>query len=65
VNKKKDITSEQHPPTIEQILRDPAGSSWLKNALRSALSRDPVDVANDADVLAQLLSSRCRELLRE
>lgn len=30
---------------IEQVLADPAASDWLKAALRSALSRDPVDVA--------------------
>ena len=50
-------------PTIEKILADPAASFWLKNALRSALRRDPVDAANDADVLARLLESRCRSIL--
>jgi hypothetical protein len=30
-------------------------SDWLKNALRSALNRDPVDVANDLELLSQLL----------
>jgi hypothetical protein len=34
--------------TIEAILRDPAASFWLKAALLSGLSRDPVDAANDA-----------------
>ncbi|MGH9565754.1 MAG: hypothetical protein ACRD4I_07215 [Candidatus Angelobacter sp.] len=50
-------------PTIEQIMADPAGSSWIKRALGGALSRDPVDAANDADVLAQLLDRRCRQFL--
>jgi hypothetical protein len=50
-------------PEIEQILRDPAASFWLKNALRSALTRDPVDAANDAEVLAELLDRRCRLIL--
>jgi hypothetical protein len=49
---------------IEQVLADPAASFWLKEALRSALSRDPVDAANDAEVLAQLLDRRCQEVLR-
>jgi hypothetical protein len=40
---------------IEQVLADPAASFWLKGALSSALDRDPVDAANDAEVLAQLL----------
>lgn len=52
-------------PTIEKILADPAASFWLKRAVRSALSRDPVDAANDADVLARLLESRCRSLLED
>jgi len=46
-------------PTIDEILADPAASVWLKAALRSALSRDPVDAANDADVLARLLNAHC------
>lgn len=50
-------------PTIEGVLADPAASFWLKNALRSALRRDPVDAANDAEVLAKLLDERCRKLL--
>jgi hypothetical protein len=47
-------------PPIEQILGDRAASLWIKAALRSALSRDPVDAANDAAVLARLLERRCR-----
>jgi len=39
-------------PAIERVLEDPAASYWLKAALRSALSRDPVDAANDSAVLA-------------
>ena len=50
-------------PTIEEVLRDPAASFWLKNALRSALARDPVDAANDAEILARLLDRRCRSIL--
>jgi hypothetical protein len=56
---------EHELPTIEEVLRDPSASSWLKAALRSALERDPVDAANDAEVLARLLDRRCRSMLRE
>jgi len=56
-------TGEPGPPSVQEILADPAVSSWLKNALREALSRDPVDAANDAEVLAKLLDRRCREIL--
>ena len=50
-------------PTIDEILDDAAASFWLKAALHSALSRDPVDAANDADVLARVLERRCRNVL--
>jgi hypothetical protein len=50
-------------PEIEQVLADPAASFWLKAALRSSLSRDPVDAANDSDILARLLEQRCRAIL--
>jgi hypothetical protein len=50
-------------PAIAGVLHDPAASSWLKTCLCSALSRDPVDAANDAEVLAQLLARRCRDIL--
>ena len=50
--------------TPEDVLLDPAASIWLKDALRSSLARDPVDAANDAEVLASLLEERCRSYLR-
>jgi hypothetical protein len=56
---------EHELPTIEEVLRDPSASFWLKAALRSALGRDPVDAANDAEVLARLLDRRCRSMFRE
>ena len=37
------------------ILDDPCASFWIKNALRSALERDPVDALNDAEVLVNIL----------
>jgi hypothetical protein len=55
-----------HPddlPEIAAVLRDPAASSWLKTCLCSALSRDPVDAANDAEILAQMLARWCRDIL--
>ena len=50
-------------PEIDEILADPAASLWLKAALRSALSRDPVDAAHDSEIMARLLDRRCREIL--
>jgi hypothetical protein len=49
---------------VEQLLSDPA-ASWLKDALRSALDRDPVDAANDAEVLCRLLDERCHKILSQ
>ncbi len=50
-------------PSVDGLLRDPSTSFWLRNALTSALSRDPVDAANDADILARVLGERCRSIL--
>jgi hypothetical protein len=50
-------------PTCEAILNDFAASNWLKLALTSALERDPVDAANDAEVLAAVLRERCDAVL--
>ena len=49
-------------PEIEEVLADPAASYWLQAALRSTLSRDPVDAAHDSEVLARLLERRCRAI---
>jgi hypothetical protein len=51
---------QQALPTLDEVLSDPSASPWLKHALRWALERDPVDVANDAEVLARLLDKRNR-----
>jgi hypothetical protein len=50
-------------PSIDEVLSDPSTSSWLKDALTSALKRDPVDAAVDSEMLARLLDRRCREIL--
>jgi len=50
-------------PSVDQVLADPATSFWLCRALRGALVLDPVDAANDAEVLAMLLDERCRRIL--
>lgn len=42
-------------PEIAAALADPAASYWLRDALRAALNRDPLDAANDAARLASLL----------
>lgn len=50
-------------PSIEHVLDDRAASFWVKSALRTSLERDPVDAANDAELVAKLLDRRCREIV--
>ena len=47
-------------PSIDEILTDPATSRWLKVALETALTCDPVDALNDALLLAVVLEARLR-----
>ena len=56
-------TGSAELPSIDEVLADPSASFWLRNALLAALSRDPVDAANDAEVLVRLLDRRWREIL--
>jgi hypothetical protein len=56
--------SDKTTKEIEEVLNDQSCSGWLRWALRSALHRDPVDVANDAGILETLLESRADEMLK-
>jgi hypothetical protein len=42
-------------PDIEEILRDSHSNHWPNVALKEALALDPIDVAEDAKVLADVL----------
>lgn len=53
------------PPSPDGLLNDPAVSYWLKDVLRSALARDPVDAARDAELLAAVLAERERVVLAQ
>lgn len=48
---------------IARVLASPASSDWLKAALRTALERDAVNAAHDADTLARLLRDRLAGLM--
>tara|TARA_Y100000310_G_scaffold143479_1_gene142847 strand:+ start:3370 stop:3597 length:228 start_codon:yes stop_codon:yes gene_type:complete len=37
------------------VMLDPAASEWVKDSVLYAMQRDPVDAANDAELLASLL----------
>lgn len=47
------------------IMADPAASTWIKTALALAIQRDPVDAANDAEVLAEVLKDRADRILAQ
>lgn len=47
----------------ERILEDRSSSFWLTEALRSALRRDPVDAARDAELLFKALDERFDRIL--
>ena len=46
----------------KQILSGPGTSHWLKDALTSALDRDPMDAVNDAELLAMVLGHRADQI---
>jgi hypothetical protein len=43
--------------SVAWILAHPAFSNWLKETLRSAITCDPLQVANDLELLSHLLRS--------
>lgn len=43
---------------IAWVLAHPGTSPWLRAALETALARDPVEVANDVELLRHLLLPR-------
>ena len=48
---------------IETVLNNHCSSDWLKWALRSSLKRDPVDSANDSEILEKILTMRENDIL--
>ena len=48
---------------INAILGDPSASFWVKDAIKTLLGRDPVDAANDAEVLSMVFQARADEIL--
>lgn len=49
---------------IAWVLAHPHMSSWLKEALRSARERDPVELLNDLEILNLLLRTECEARVR-
>lgn len=51
------------PPSVDELMADPAVSRFLKLTLDAWLFRDPVDAAADAELLAAVLGRRADALL--
>lgn len=49
---------------IAWVLAHPGMSPWLKEALRSARQRDPVEVLNELEILNLLLRTECEARIR-
>ena len=52
------------PPTMDDLLDDPAVSYPLKAVLLVWSGRDPVDAARDADLLAAVMANRADDVTR-
>lgn len=61
----QEATSGVGLPSIEEVLVSPHTSSWVKQALVSAMQRDPVDAANDGELVAAILARRCSDCLKD
>jgi hypothetical protein len=49
--------------TLKEILADPNISYWLKDAVKTAYERDPVEVMRDAHWLLQMLRERYTQMV--
>lgn len=49
----------EYEERIAFVLAHPGFSPWLKEVIRSALTRDPLAVLNDLETLNQVLRPKC------
>lgn len=45
------------------VMTDPSVRTWVKDAITELEKRDPVDAADDAQMVADLMNQRCTEML--
>lgn len=45
------------------VMTYPSVCTWVKQAIKDLEARDPVDAAGDAQLVADLMNSRCTEIL--
>lgn len=58
-------TLEQIDAEIEKVLNANTSSEWLKWALRSGMTRDPIGIANDTEMLMTIFAHRLKTVLHE
>ena len=56
--KRSELVDIQDAPTYGEILADPSTRDYVKEVIRLVRDRDPVDVANDMDVVAKAAARR-------
>lgn len=59
-----DDTLKTNDQRIAWILAHPGTSAWLKDALRAARQRDPIEVLNELEILTLLLRADCEGRIR-
>ena len=47
------------------VMTDPSVRAWVKSALIDLEARDPIDAADDADLVAKLMALRSTEALNQ
>lgn len=52
--------NDEKLPTIEELLANPCTSFAVKDAIKAACRRDPVQVANEFDLLAKVFDKRAK-----
>lgn len=48
---------------VLEVLADPSTTYWLRDALKTSLTRDPVDALRDAEALVGILADRLDAVL--
>jgi len=56
---------DRYKDLLETLMKDPAQSFWLKNAIRELEFRDPVDCLSDAQALHHVQTLRLNEAHHE
>lgn len=52
-------------PEIVRTLADPSVSFWVKDALKTAVDRDPLDCLDDAELLVEIFTKVCDSALTD